>query len=438
MFSKHTRWIMAWIVLIAAPAYAQLEVETTRIAGVKVWYAGSDAVPVVDVMLNFEGAGNTSDPESKAGRAAFAAAMISEGAGTLDSVAFARALEENAITLEVRASDDRLGVHVHCLREHAARAGELLAMLLTQPQLTETDTARVKSQMLSQLAQLEEDPGYQAGQLLSARAFKGHPYANPPYGTPASIPALTPQDVRDYLGTYVTRGNVRIAAAGDVDSGLLDALLSPALEGLAENDAGAVAMTQTALQGGGETVRQPMAVPQSVVTFAAPMVARDDPKFYAAYLLNQILGGNPLTSRLGTELRQKKGLVYGISTDFDMRRGVSLLAGTFATRNGSVDTAVAEVRNVLTAIHDKGVTTEECADAKSYVIGAFPLQLDSSRNVTEKLMSMQLYGLGENYLEEREKLFARVSCADVNAIAEELLSPSRFLFAVVGGAGSVP
>lgn len=438
MFSKPRCWMMVCALFVALPAHAQVDVETTRIAGVKVWYAASDTVPVVDVRLDFEGAGNASDPEGKSGRAAFAAAMLSEGAGTLDSVAFARALEEKAITIEVRASDDRLSLRVHCLREHAARAGELLALALSQPQLTDTDTARVKSQMLSQLAQLEEEPGYQAGQLLASRGFKGHPYANAPYGTPASIPVLSPQDVRDYLGTYVTRGNVRIAAAGDVDSSLLDTVLGPALEALAENDAGAVAITQTTLQGGGETVRQPMAVPQSVVVFAAPMVARDDPKFYAAYVLNQILGGSTLTSRLGNELRQKKGLVYGVDTDLDMRRGASLVVGTLATRNNSADAAVAEARAVLQAMHDKGVTTEECADAKSYAVGAFALQLDSSSKVAEILMTMQRYGLGEDYLEKREKLFTRVSCAEVNAVAEELLSPARFLFAVVGGAGDVP
>ncbi len=422
----------------ATSAHAAITVETTSVGhGVKVWYAQNPSAPVVDVVLSFEGAGSASDPEGKGGRAAFAASMLTEGAGNLDSAAFRRALDEKAISLEVNTSDDRLQIHIYCLREHATRAGELLAMALNKPLLAEADQQRMKSDITSLLARLNERPGYLASRLLSTRAFKGHPYSNAEYGDATSVAALNANDVRDFLRTYITRGNVMVAASGDVDASLLDDMLEPVVEALADNDSGAVAVTQTTLAGSGETLRQTMPVPQTTVLFAAPAIARDDPRFYAQYLLNYILGGSALFSRLGDEVRQKKGLVYSIDTDLDMKRGAAVIAGSLATRNATADEAVAQVKTVLDAMYKTGVTTQECEDAKNHVIGAFARTLDSSSSVASMLMAMQIHKLGEDYIEKRASLFSKVSCGEVNAVASEILNPANFLFAIVGGTADI-
>jgi zinc protease len=253
---KHFVFSALSFVLMCGSALAAVEVKTTGIGhGIKAWYVENDTVPVFDLVLSFEGAGYASDPQGKAGRAAFAAAMLTEGAGTLDSVAFRRALEAQAISLDASVDEDRLTIHVYGLREYAPRAGELLALALTQPQLAEADQARIKTQMNSLLSRLSERPGYQAERQLVVKAFANHPYANAPYGDVSTIANLNAQDVRDYLSTYVTRGNVLVAASGDVDASLLDEVLAPVIDGLRENDAGAVSVTQTTMEGAGMTLR---------------------------------------------------------------------------------------------------------------------------------------------------------------------------------------
>ncbi len=430
--------IMAAMLGVAASAQAEVAVKTARIGhGVEAWYIQNATAPIVDVMLHFEGAGSASDPEGKGGRAAFAAAMMSEGAGGLSAQAFAEALEAHAISLSINANADHLTLHVRCLREHATRAGELLALALTQPSLAEPDMARVRTQILSLLSQLEERPHYQAQKLLNARAFKNHPYANFPYGTPATVTTLGAQDVRDYISTYVTRGNLKISAAGDVDEDVLEAMLSPAVEALASNDSGAVAVTQTMPQGGGETLKQITVLPQTVITFVAPGIARSDKRFYAAFLLNHILGGGSLSSRLGLVLRQKEGLAYSVDTDLDVRRGTALFSGALATRNATAEKALATLKATLAEVREKGVTTQECTDAKGYVLGHLPLQMDSTSGASSMLFSMQLYGLGEDYLTKRVAYFQDVSCADINAVAHELLAPEKILYAIVGGTADV-
>lgn len=433
-YSLRIMAVALWVCVATSSAHAAMAVKTTSIGhGVKAWYVQNESAPVVDVVLSFEGAGSVSDPEGKGGRAAFAAAMLTEGAGPLDSAAFRRALEERAIHLEVKTSDDRLQIHIYCLREHAMRAGQLVAMALSKPLLADADQQRMKSDMTSLLARLNERPSYIASRLLSERAFKGHPYANAEYGHAQTVASLTAGDVRDFMRTYITRGNVLVAASGDVDASLLDDMLEPVVDALADNDAGAVDVTQTTLVGSGETVRQTMQVPQTTVLFAAPAIARDDPRFYAQYLLNYILGGSSLFSRLGEEIRQKKGLVYGIDTDLEMKRGTAVIVGNLATRNATADEAIAQVKSVLGAMHKTGVTTQECEDAKNHVIGAFTRMLDGSSSVTNLLMAMQIHQLGEDYIDQRPELFGKVSCGEINAVASEILNPANFLFSVVGG-----
>jgi zinc protease len=422
------------LVLTALPVHAEIAVKKTGIGhGVEVWYSENHAAPIVDVVLTFQGAGNASDAQGKGGRAAFAAEMLTQGAGDLNAQQFAEALDEKAITISADTNADQLTIRVRCLREHAARAGELLTAALSKPALKDEDAVRVKSQMISLLSRLEERPAYQAQKLLIARAFKGHPYANLPYGSAQTVAMLDANDVRSYLGTYVSRGNVVVAAAGDVDDDVLEAMLEPAIDALTDNDSGAVAVTQTTPQGGGEILKQVTTLPQTVIAFYAPGIARKDTRFYAAYLLNHILSGGALTSRLGKSLRQKSGLAYSVDTDLDVRRGTALFSGDMATRNATAEQALAELKTELNTVRERGVTTQECNDAKGYVLGHFPLQLDRTMAVSGMLTSIQIHALGEDYLSKRVKYFSDVSCAQINAVAHELLAPEKMLFVVVGG-----
>lgn len=429
------RLLLACLLLAPTMAHAEVEVDTTRLGhGVRAWYSENDTVPVVHITLTFEGAGSVSDSLGKQGRAALAANMLTEGAGPYDAVGYARAMEDKAIQISADASADRLTVQVHTLREHAEEAGRLLTLALTTPNFAEDDLGRVRAQTLSYLTRLKENPSYVASRRFEEVAFAGHPYASPVYGTLRSLTGMMPQDLRDYMATYVTRGNMLVTAAGDVDAGLLDDMLGPLVEALPDGDAGPVPVTRISMKDGGTSERVAMDVPQSTVVFAAPAIPRKDPRFYTAYLLNDILGGNGLTARLAEGVRQQQGLVYHISSALDERAGTSLITGTLATRSGQEADAIARVKAILSDIRTRGVTTAECEDARTHALGAFALQMDNSRNVASTLMSMRVYDLGTDYPEKRAEYFKDVRCADINTLASELLVPEKFLF-VTAGAG---
>lgn len=422
------------VLILPLQAQAAMAVETVSLGhGVKAWYVARDSVPMVELTLTFEGAGAATDPADKGGRAVFAAALLTQGAGELNAQQFAEALDARAITLSASANADQLTVRVRCLREHAARAGELLALALSKPTLAEEAITRVKNQQRSLLAQLDEKPEYLAQVALTGRAFQNHPYGNLPYGTAETLAGLSADDARRHYATYLTRGNLIISATGDVDDRLLKTMLGPVVDVLVSNDSGAVAVTKTVPQGGGEVLQRTVAQPQTVIAFLAPGIARNDQRFYAAFLLNHILGGGSLTSRLGMAIRQQDGLAYSVDTGLEARRGTALFQGELATRNASAAEALSTLKATLNEVRERGVTSEECASAKRYVLGHFPLQLDRSAAVTGMLTTMQLYGLGEDYMQARVKYFEDVSCADINAVAHEMLDPAKMLFAIVGG-----
>lgn len=421
------------MLLAASPAFAAIEVETVRVGhGISAWYAASPTVPVVDVEISFEGAGFAGDPAGKEGRAALTASMLTEGAGQYDALAFSQALEDGAIELSASTEADRMTIHLRVLREQAIRGAELLALALKEPRFAEEDLARVKAEFQSQLSQLDESPAYRAGRKLAAKAFPNHPYANPPYGTKPSVAALSASDLRNFLATYATRSHMRVAVAGDVDAELIRDMLEPVVETLSDEDATDNVVPVT-LQSGGELLKETMPVPQTVVLFAAPGVARSDPRFYAASILNYALGGDGLIARLARTVRQDKGLAYYVGTSLDTKRGTALISGQLATRNASAADAIAAVKATLADVKARGLTHQECEDARTYVLNSQMLRLDSSDDVANTLLAMQIYDLGEDYLSKREGYLKSVRCEDVNKLAAELLDPSRFLFSQAGG-----
>jgi len=428
------RFLVAVLALLLPFGAQAVDVKTTDLPrGVSAWYAPDDTLPVVHVVLSFEGAGYASDPEDKRGLAQLASNLLLEGAGTYDALAFQETLENNAISINTAVSADRMIMTIHTLKEHAKLAGNLARLALTKPRLLEADVARLKAAQVSALQRAGESAAYRASRQFSGRAFANHPYSNPPMGDAQGVEAVSVSDIQQFAKTYLTSGNIKVAVAGDVDAGLIDDMLGELVDALPKNDMGEIGVATTSIREQGAFSDDSLNVPQTSVLFGAPGIRRNDPEFYAAYLLMQVIGGDGLTSRLTREIRQNNGLVYSVNAGLDEYRGAVMVSGNLSTRNETRDEAVSKVKEVLGDIYTNGVTTQECEDAKTYVKGNFPLQLDSSTNVANMLLSMQIFDLGIDYMKKRQGYFDAVSCSDINRAAKSLLDPTRFLFVSVGG-----
>jgi len=173
-------------------------------------------------------------------------------------------------------------------------------------------------------------------------------------------------------------------------------------------------------------------IPQSVVLFGEQGVKRTDPDWYAAYVMNYVLGGGGFSSRLMTEVRVKRGLAYGVSTGLSPYQHGALLDGGTATRNEKTAQSIALIRSEWQRMAEGGITPQELADAKTYLIGSYPLQMDSTASIASILVAIQMDNLGIDYLDRRAALIDKISAEDVQRVAKRLLDSKALTFVVVG------
>ncbi len=398
--------------------------------GVEAWLVEDHTNPVMTMQFLFRG-GAIADPPGKAGTAHMTSGLLDEGAGEMPSFEFQRALEDKAIKLSFDAGRDSFSGTLKTLTENRGQAFDMLRLALTQPRFDEEPVARIRAQILASLARQLEDPDVIAGRKWMAETFPDHPYGTPVQGTPESIKAIEIADMKSFVASRFARDNLVIGVAGDITPEQLAPLLDEAFGALPEKAAPLeVAKVEPKLDGTTSVVRRD--IPQSVVVFGQEGVDRQDPDWYAAYVMNYILGGGGFSSRLMEEVREKRGLAYGVYTYLQPLDYAALLSGTVATENARVAESLRVIRDEWRRMRDQGPTAEELENAKTYLIGSFPLQLTSTGGIAGILASVQLDRLGIDYLDNRDELIRAVTVADVQRVAKRLLDPERLKAVVVG------
>jgi len=434
---RRVLFLLAALFALAVPAAANPAAadpgadirEIVSPAGLRAWLVTDRGVPVISVRFAFRGAGGAADPDGKAGLADMAAALLTEGAGEMDSQAFSRRLEDLSVDLSFEAGVERVSGALRTLTENRAQAFDLLRLALTRPRFDEDAVARVRRQILSHLSAQSQSPRRIAGRRWFAVMFGDHPYGRPLEGTPESVAAISADDLRGVL-RRLARDNLVVSVVGDIGADEVGPLLDAAFADLpARADLPDIA---PAAPGHGGTIVVPLDVPQSVVVFGQKGIARDDPDFYAAYLMNRILGGGGFTSRLSTEIREKRGLAYSVYSALVPRDTGSLILGGVATENARVGESLDLVRREWTRMRDEGVTEAELADAKSYSIGSYPLRFTSTGGIAAMLTAIQLDSLGIDYVDRRKALLSAVTVADIRRVARRLLDPDGLTVVVVG------
>lgn len=422
------------LTLFATSAAAQeIDVQSVPLTEkAEAWLVESHDVPVITVKMAFRDAGGTSDVAGKEGRAMMLASLLNEGAGDMDALAFNQALEEHAIHLSFSADDDVVAVSMDTLTEHAGKAFELLGLALTKPRFDEDAITRVKGQMHSALRQMEEQPRYIAAKTLAETVFKGHPYANPTEGTHEGVDAVTKADLQEQLSRYITQGNLVISVVGDVDAATLQQLAKAHLAGLPVEFRPTHDVPPLEVQGVGATTTVRQDIPQTIVLFAGAGIPRDDKDFYVAYVLNHLVGGGTLTSKLGDEIREQRGLAYYAYSQLQMMDHGAMFGGGFGTRNEQAAEALRVTMQTLNDTAAGEITQAEVDEAKSYIIGAFPLVLASNDGIASMLQVMQRQGLSKDYLAERNNYIAAVTREDVIRVAERLIKPRHLTVIGVG------
>ena len=415
--------------LLALPARAIEIQEVTSTGGLKAWLVQEPSIPFAALEIRFKG-GAALDRPGKRGSVNLMTGLIEEGAGDLDASEFAAAQETLAASFSYKAYDDGLSISAQFLTENRDEAVALLKLALTQATFSERAVERVRSQVLSGLRSDLKDPNTIASRKFDELAFGDHPYATAREGSIATIEAMTRDDILNAYRDVMVKERVFVGAVGDISAEELGMLMDDLLGELPEKGAPLPGRADYALTGGTTVVDYP--TPQSVAVFGHQGIKRDDPDFFAAYVMNQILGAGGFGSRLMEEVREKRGLTYGVNTYLVPMDNAELFLGQVASANDRIAEAMNVIRDEWTKLASEGVTQEELDDAKKFLTGAYPLRFDGNAPIARILVGMQVDALPVSYIETRNAKVDAVTLEDVRNIAARLLQPDNLHFVVVG------
>lgn len=426
-----TRFSLILATCLAFGAIAKAEVpivEVTSTGGIKAWLVEEHSIPFVALELRFKG-GASLDAPGKRGAINLMTALIEEGAGDLDAQGFAEAREALAASYSFRASDDSLAVSAEFLSENRDASVDLLRQALIHPRFDPDAVERVRAQVLSGLKSDLQDPDTIAGHAYNHLAFGDHPYGSVRDGTLDSVAALTRDDIVAAHAATMVRERIYVGAVGDITPAELGLLLDTLLGDLPATGAPLPGRAEYLLKGGVTVV--PFDTPQSVILFGQTGLTRDDPDFFAAYILNEVLGGGRFGARLMTEVREKRGLTYGISTFLAPMDHAELMMGQVSSANEKVAQVIDVVRTEWVKIAG-GITADELARAKTYLTGSYPLRFDGNGPIADILVGMQMDDLPIDYIKTRNAKVEAVTLADVARVAARLIQPDQLHFVVVG------
>jgi len=410
-----------FLVLPALSARAAVAIqEVTSEKGITAWLVEDYTVPLIAVRFAFDG-GSTQDPAGKEGLANLMTGLFDEGAGDLDSDAFQDGLDDAGAEMGFNETRDAVYGSMRMLAERRDQAFGLLRLAVQQPRFDQGPVDRIRAQILAGIAAGERDPDTVAGRKWLEAIYAGHPYSRPARGTRDSVASLTADDLRAFHRAAFARNGLHVAVVGAIDAATLKRKLDEVFGALPEKQA-LRPVPDAELKLGGQ-LQVDYDRPQTSIQLAYPGVRRDAPDFYAAALMNEILGGGTFTSRLFEEVREKRGLAYSVNSGLANSVHSSMLTIATATRSDRAAETLGVIRDVVRSVADEGPTEAELAEAKAYVVGSYAINnLGSSGAIASTLVELQLDGLGIDYIERRADYINGVTLDEVKAVARKLLS----------------
>jgi zinc protease len=414
----------------AAPAASKIEPIVSP-GGIKAWLVREQSVPMIALDYAFLGGANA-DPAGKPGVASMVSSLLDEGAGELNARAFHERMEEKAIQLSFTAGRDHFRGSLRSLSANLDEAVTLLRLALTAPRFDPEPVELIRNQVLANLSRGSTNPNEIANRRWWSAAFPDHPYGRPSNGTPETIAAVTADDLKTYVRNVFARDNLTVGIVGDIDAEAAGKLLDRVFGALPAK--GALApVRDVAMHSLGERIVVNLDVPQTVISFGSPGLARHDPDFFTAYVVNHIFGAGSHTSRLYNEVREKRGLAYSIRSSLFWMDHAHILSGGTATRSDRAAETLTIIDAEAKRLAAEGPTQEELDKAKTYLKGSYALAFDTSSKIAGQLLQIQLDKLGSDYPERRNSLIDAVTLADAKRVAKRLLD-TKGLTVVVGRA----
>ena len=429
--------------LFTHSAWALLPIETwTQDSGAQVWLVNSPTIPMVDVQINFD-AGSRRDPAAQAGLAGAAALMVAKGVKAdgkkpaLDENAVGEAWADLGATFDASAGNDALTYSLRSLTDGAllGKAADLAARQIAQPSYDAAVWQRERERWNAAIKEGNTRPP-----VVAARAFNQAVFGNHPYGqraTEATLAQINPAAMQQYLGRYVDACRAKVTLVGALDKAQADALVKRLLANMPATPkaqcAALPAVPAVQPLAKADEVKIPFESAQAQVLIGQPGIRRADPDFLAVMLGNQILGGGGFASRLMEEVREKRGLVYGVYSSFNPGLDAGAFQIGLQTRPDQAAEALKVTREVLAHYIAEGPTDKELRDAKDNLIGGFALRVDSNAKLLGNVTNIAWNGLPLDYLDHWTDRVEALTKDDVRNAMARMVQPGKEVTVVLGG-----
>ena len=415
---------------LSAREFSMADVQVvTSPGGVTAWLVEEDFVPTVAMEFAWKG-GAAVEPAGREGLGWLLAYMMNEGAGDLDTTAYGGRMEDLSMEFGCRTGMDWINCGFMTLTATADDSFEMMRLAFSDLRLDDEPFARAKRELSVGIASDEKQPRTLASRAMNDTLIPDHPYAR--YPTQDTLSAASKDDVRQLMRQLMTKDRLLVVVVGDISAEELKPRLDQVFGGLPQTSVLPAVPDAVARKAPTRPVVKTLEQSQTLVMFSGPGVRREDPDFYAAYLLNYILGGGGLSSRLSDELREKRGLTYGVATGFSVQPHFSRWTGSSSTMNQTANETMRLIRENIERLGREGPTEQEMEDARAFITGAYPLAFDSNAKIARNLLGFRQDGMGVTYVSERNAHYEAVTLEDLKRVAAIYMKPENFTFVMVG------
>jgi zinc protease len=406
-----------------------LDIQQVAAGNRTAWLIEDHSVPVVSIAWGWKG-GAALDADANAGALSMAAALLVEGAGDLDNLAFADALRDEAIGLSFDAQRDGFEGSLRALRPALPEAVRLANLAMRSPRLDASAVQRVRARAVAGARAQLETPRGQVGRAFWAGAFPHHPAGRPTNGTVETLSTLPEDAIREAIARQLRADGLIVAAAGAITAEELARVMPALFAGLPEG-APPEAPALPAFTAFGRRVVE-VSSPQSALLFGQPGMPVADPAWETLQVVLRVLGGGGFSSRLMEAVRVQRGLTYGIGVGLDSLFGQGVIIGSTSTDNARVGETLSVTRDEWARMAETGPTAAELDDAVAFLTGNLPLQFTDSRRIAGTLLALRRNNRPVTWLNDRAERLRALTPAGTAAVARRVLVPQELSVAIAG------
>jgi len=387
------------------------------------------SLPFVTLQLLID-AGSRRDSTGEEGEAYLTAKGLLLGTAKRGEKTMNEELDFMGASLNSSSGRDYATLTLRVLKKDLGKGFDLFMEVLTQPTFPQEEVKREVQKTLAAIQAAEDQPDDVAEKAFQENLFLSGPYRHPVEGTKKSLPSITRETLDRFYKNYYHPNHCILAVAGDMTLEEVKINLVPRLEKWPKGKI-SEAPFQNVFTKGPKTVKIDRMLTQASIILGHAGVRRDNPDFYALTVMNYILGGGGFSSRLMEEVRNKRGLAYSVYSFLDPGKLPGSFQVALQTKNVSAREAISLAREEMKRIQKEPVSEKEIEGARKYLIGSFPMRMDTQGKLVNFLLQVEYYGLGLDYPEKYPRLIQSVTREEVLRVARKYLQPENCILVVV-------